>query len=229
MINRQTTHDLVSDRRDRLGMFFAARNVAVIGATENPSSVGRTVLWNLISSPFGGAVFPINPKRSSVLGIRAYPNIRSIPEAADLAVIVTPARVVPEVIRDCVAAGVRGAVVISAGFKEIGPEGADLERQVMEQGRRGKLRVIGPNCLGVMSPVTGLNATFAAGMARPGDVAFISQSGALCTAVFDWSLKEMIGFSAFVSTGSMLDVGWGDLIDHLGDDPRTRSIVIYME
>src|SRR5207249_1881626 len=183
----------------------------------------------LISSPFGGAVFPINPKRSSVLGIRAYPNIRSIPEAADLAVIVTPARVVPEVIRDCVAAGVRGAVVISAGFKEIGPEGADLERQVMEQARRGKLRVIGPNCLGVMSPVSGVNATFAAGIARPGDVAFISQSGALCTAILDWSLKEMIGFSAFVSTGSMLDVGWGDLIDHLGDDPRTRSIVIYME
>jgi acetyltransferase len=187
------------------------------------------VLWNLISSPFGGAVFPINPKRSSVLGIRAYPNIGSIPEPADLAVIVTPARVVPEVIADCVAAGVRGAVVISAGFKEIGPEGVELERRIMEQARRGKLRVIGPNCLGVMSPVTGLNATFAAGMARPGDVAFISQSGALCTAVLDWSLKEMIGFSAFVSTGSMLDVGWGDLIDHLGDDPRTRSIVIYME
>src|SRR6266568_1464469 len=206
MTNRQTTHDLVSDRRDRLGMFFAPKNVAVVGATENPSSVGRTVLWNLISSPFGGAVFPINPKRSSVLGIRAYPNIGSIPEAADLAVIVTPARVVPEVIRDCVAAGVRGAVVISAGFKDIGP-----------------------NCLGVMSPVSGLNATFAAGIARPGDVAFISQSGALCTAILDWSLKEMIGFSAFVSTGSMLDVGWGDLIDHLGDDPRTRSIVIYME
>jgi acetyltransferase len=106
MTNRPATHDLVSDRRDRLGMFFAPGNVAVIGATENPSSVGRTVLWNLISSPFGGAVFPINPKRSSVLGIRAYPNIGSIPEPADLAVIVTPARVVPEVIRDCVAAGV---------------------------------------------------------------------------------------------------------------------------
>jgi acetyltransferase len=229
MTSRQTTHDIVSDRRDRLGMFFAPRNVAVIGATENPASVGRTVLWNLISSPFGGAVFPINPKRSSVLGIRAYPNIGSIPEPADLAVIVTPALVVPEVIRDCVAAGVRGAVVISAGFKEIGPAGADLERQIMKEARRGKLRVIGPNCLGVMSPVTGLNATFAAGMARPGDVAFISQSGALCTAILDWSLKEMVGFSAFVSTGSMLDVGWGDLIDHLGDDPRTRSIVIYME
>jgi acetyltransferase len=229
MTNRQTTYDLVSDRRDRLGMFFAPKNVAVIGATDNPASVGRTVLRNLISSPFGGAVFPINPKHSSVLGIRAYPNIGSISEPADLAVIVTPARSVPEVICECVAAGVRGAVVIPAGFKEIGPEGADLERQIMEQARRGKLRVIGPNCLGVMSPVTGLNATFAGAMARPGDVAFISQSGALCTAVLDWSLKEMIGFSAFVSTGSMLDVGWGDLIDHLGDDPRTRSIVIYME
>jgi acetyltransferase len=229
MTDRKTTHDLVSDRRDGLGMFFAPKNVAVIGATDTPASVGRTVLWNLIGSPFGGAVFPVNPKRSSVLGIRAYPNIGSIPEPADLAVIVTPAHGVPEVIGECVAAGVRGAVVISAGFKEIGPEGADLERQIMEQARGGKLRVIGPNCLGVMSPVSGLNATFAAGIARPGDVAFISQSGALCTAVLDWSLKEMVGFSAFVSTGSMLDVGWGDLIDHFGDDPRTRSIVIYME
>jgi acetyltransferase len=229
MAIRRTTQDVVSDRRDRLGMFFAPKNVAVIGATETADSVGRTVLWNLIRNPFGGAVFPVNPKRSSVLGVRAYPNIGSVPERADLAVIVTPARSVPDVIRDCAAAGVRGAVVISAGFKEIGPEGAALEQRVLEEARAGKVRVIGPNCLGVMSPVSGLNATFAAGMARPGDVAFISQSGALCTAVLDWSLKEMVGFSAFVSTGSMLDVGWGDLIDHFGDDERTRSIVIYME
>src|SRR5437899_5189714 len=133
MINRQTTQDLVSGRRDGLGMFFAPRNVAVIGATEDPSSVGRTVLWNLISSPFGGAVFPVNPKRASVLGIRAYPNIGSIPERADLAVIVTSAGTVPEVIRDCVAAGVRGAVVISAGFKETGAKGIDLERRVVQE------------------------------------------------------------------------------------------------
>jgi acetyltransferase len=136
---------------------------------------------------------------------------------------------VPGVIGDCVAAGVRAAIIISAGFKEVGERGAELERQVLEQARRGRLRIVGPNCLGLMSPFTGLNATFAHDMARPGKVAFVSQSGALCTAILDWSLKEMVGFSAFVSVGSMLDVGWGDLIYYLGDDARTESIVLYME
>ncbi len=123
----------------------------------------------------------------------------------------------------------RGAIVISAGFKEIGPAGVELEREIMVEARRGNMRIIGPNCLGVMSPLTGLNATFAATVARPGNVGFISQSGALCTAILDWSLRAMVGFSAFLSLGSMLDVGWGDLIYYLGNDPRTRSIVIYME
>jgi acetyltransferase len=144
-------------------------------------------------------------------------------------VIVTPAPTVPDIIAECVEAGVKGAIVISAGFKEIGPEGVKLEEEILEHARRGKMRVIGPNCLGVMNPLTGLNATFATAAARPGNVAFISQSGALCTSVLDWSFKEHVGFSAFVSIGSMLDVGWGDLIYHLGDDPHTQSIVIYME
>ncbi|HEX9029849.1 MAG TPA: bifunctional acetate--CoA ligase family protein/GNAT family N-acetyltransferase, partial [Anaerolineales bacterium] len=205
------------------------KNVAVIGASETPGTVGRTVLWNLVSNPFGGAVFPVNPKRASVLGVKSYPTIKDVPEPVDLAVIVTPSKTVPGIIKDCVDTGVRGAIVISAGFKETGPEGADLERQIMEHARRGNMRIIGPNCLGVMSPISGLNATFASGMARPGSVGFISQSGALCTAVLDWSFKENVGFSAFVSVGSMLDVGWGDLIYYLGDDPRTESIVIYME
>ena len=126
-------------------------------------------------------------------------------------------------------AGVKGAIVISAGFKEIGPEGVELERRIMTEARRGNMRVFGPNCLGVMNPITGLNATFASAMANPGSVGFISQSGALCTAVLDWSFRENVGFSAFVSIGSMLDVDWGDLISYLGDDPRTKSIVIYME
>ena len=152
-----------------------------------------------------------------------------MPEPVDLAVVVTPAPTVPEVIGECVEAGVKGAIIISAGFKEIGPEGAELERQVLEQARRGRMRLIGPNCLGVMSPGLGLNATFAAQIARPGTVGFLSQSGALCTAILDWSLRVNVGFSAFVSIGSMLDVGWGDLIDYLGDDPETKCIVIYME
>lgn len=216
-------------KRQPLDAIFAPNNVAVIGATEKMGSVGRTILWNLISNPFGGTVFPVNPKRSNVLGIRAYPNIKDIPEPVDLAVIVTPAPSVPAIIGECVEIGVKGAIVISAGFKETGPQGIALEREILEKAREGNMRIIGPNCLGVMSPLSGLNATFAGAMVRPGNVGFISQSGALCTAVLDWSFTENVGFSAFVSIGSMLDVGWGDLIYYLGDDPRTHSIVIYME
>jgi acetyltransferase len=212
-----------------LDVFFSPKTVAVVGATENPGSVGRTLLWNLVTSPFGGTVYPVNPKRPSVLGVKAYASVSDLPEQVDLAVIVTPPPSIPGIIGECGENGVRGAVVISAGFKEIGPEGAALERQLLEAAQAADIRVIGPNCLGVMSPLSGLNATFATTVARPGSVGFISQSGALCTAVLDWSLKEMVGFSAFVSVGSMVDVGWGDLIYHLGNDPKTKSIVIYME
>jgi acetyltransferase len=216
-------------RNQPLDVFFSPKTVAVVGATENPGSVGRTLLWNLVTSPFGGTVYPVNPKRPSVLGVKAYPSVSAIPEPVDLAVIVTPPPSIPGVIRECGENGVRGAIVISAGFKEVGAEGAALERQLVEEARKANIRVIGPNCLGVMSPLSGMNATFATTIARPGSVGFISQSGALCTAVLDWSLKEMVGFSAFVSVGSMADVGWGDLIQYLGNDPKTRSIVIYME
>jgi acetyltransferase len=212
-----------------LDVFFRPKSVAVIGATETPGSVGRTLLWNLVTSPFGGTVYPVNPKRPSVLGVKAYQSISDIPGDVELAVIVTPPPSVPGLIKECGENGVTGAIVISAGFKEIGPEGAALEHQVLLEAQAAGIRVIGPNCLGVMSPLSGMNATFATAIARPGPVAFISQSGALCTAVLDWSLKEMVGFSAFVSVGSMVDVGWGDLIDYLGNDPKTKSIVIYME
>ena len=211
-----------------LDAIFAPKNVAVIGATENPGSVGRTIMWNLLTNPFGGTVFPVNPKRPSVMGVKSYPNIGAIPEPVDLAVIVTPAKTVPGIIQECVDVGIRGAIIISAGFKETGPEGAALEQEILKIAR-GKIRIIGPNCLGVMSPLNGLNATFAGAMARPGNVGFISQSGALLTSVLDWSFSENVGFSAFVSIGSMLDVNWGDLISYLGDDPNTTSIVIYME
>src|SRR3954451_11197686 len=218
-----------SHRNQPLDVFFSPKNVAVLGATENPGSVGRTLLWNIMTSPFGGTVYPVNPKRSSVLGMKAYPSVTAIPEEIDLAVIVTPPPSIPALIKECGENGVRGAIVISAGFKEVGPEGAVLEQRLLEEARAANIRVIGPNCLGVMSPLSGMNATFATTIARPGSVGFISPSGALCTAVLDWSLKEMVGFSAFISVGSMVDVGWGDLIYHLGNDPKTRSIVIYME
>ncbi|HET7340949.1 MAG TPA: bifunctional acetate--CoA ligase family protein/GNAT family N-acetyltransferase [Methylomirabilota bacterium] len=226
---REPAADVLHDERPALDAIFAPRSVAVIGATERPGSVGRMVVRNLVANPFGGVVFPVTPSRSSVLGIKAYRDIASVPERVDLAVVVTPAATVPGVIAECVAAGVKGAIVISAGFKEAGAEGIELERRVLEEARRGRMRLVGPNCLGVMTPHGGLNATFANAMAMPGRVAFVSQSGALCTAVLDWSLREHVGFSAFVSIGSMLDVDWGDLVLYFGDDPRTQSIVIYME
>ena len=222
-------HDVLRSEGHPLDAIFAPHSVAVIGATERQGSVGRAVIWSLVSSPFGGTVYPVSDKRTSVLGIKAYPRVDDIPETVDLAVIVTPAPTVPQVISECVEAGVRGVIVISAGFKEHGEPGRELERQILERMRGSGMRLIGPNCLGVMNPLSGLNATFAPNIARPGNVAFISQSGALCTAVLDWCQKEMVGFSAFVSIGSMLDVGWGDLIDYLGNDPRTHSIVMYME
>lgn len=222
-------HDIWKKQRHPLDCIFRPRSVAVIGASEREGSVGRTLLWNLIRSPFGGTVFPVNPQRHSVLGIKSYRDIASVPEIVDLVIIATPAASVPQVIRECVAVGVKGAIIISAGFKEIGEQGAALEQEVLAEARKGGMRIIGPNCLGLMNPLAGLNATFAGTSARSGNVAFISQSGALCTSILDWSLGENVGFSAFVSIGSMLDVGWGDLIEYLGDDPHTHSIVLYME
>lgn len=226
---RDRSQDVLRAEEHPLDAIFKPQSVAVVGATERQGSVGRTILWNLLSTPFGGTVYPINPNRGSVLGIKAYRSLAAVPEQVELAVIVTPADTVPAVIGECIETGVKGAIVISAGFKEHGEHGKDLERQILERMRGTRLRVIGPNCLGVMNPLSGLNATFAQTMARPGNVAFISQSGALCTAVLDWSQREMVGYSAFVSIGSMLDVDWGDLIDYLGNDPRTHSIVMYME
>jgi acetyltransferase len=222
-------HDVLGYERQQLDAIFRPETVAVIGATERPGSVGRTIMWNLVSSPFGGTVFPVNARRPSVLGIKAYTSISEVPARVELAVIVSPAPTVPGIIRECSEAGVEGAVIISAGFRETGPEGAELERQVLEEARRGKMRIVGPNCLGVMKPPTGLNATFAGSIARPGNVALLSQSGALLTAILDQSFMDNVRFSALVSVGSMMDVGWGDLIYYLGDDPDTKSIVIYME
>lgn len=201
----------------------------MIGATETPGSVGRTLLSNLVGSPFGGTIYPVNPKRKSVLGIRAYPTVSEIPDHVDLAVVATPASTVAGVIGECVDSKIGNAIILSAGFKEVGAAGLALEQGILERARVGGMRIIGPNCLGLMNPMTGLNATFAHGTARPGRIAFVSQSGALCTAILDWSFGEQVGFSAFVSIGSMIDVSWGDLIDYLGDDHSTEAILLYME
>ena len=199
--------------------------VALVGASEGAGSVGRTLAENL--QKFGRNFYPINPNRKTILGVKAIPRIADVRVPIDLAVIATPAATVPDIVSQCAKGGVAGAIVISAGFKESGAQGMKLEEEILA--RRGQMRIIGPNCLGVMIPAIGLNATYASRTAASGRVAFISQSGALCTAVLDWSLPAKVGFSAFFSIGSMLDVGWADLIDYLADDVMTRSILIYME
>ncbi len=216
-------------RAHPLDMFFKPRSVAVIGATEKEQSVGRRVFQNLVNHPFGGTVYPVNPNRRHVLGIRAVPDVSSLPEIPDLAVIITPAETVPGVLDQCGQLGVRGAIIISAGFNERGEPGRALERQIRELTRKHGIRVIGPNSLGIMNPVTGLNAAYAASMPYRGSVGFISQSGAISAAVLDWSLQTKTGFSAFVSFGSMVDVQWSDVIYYLGSDQATKSIVIYLE
>jgi len=215
--------------RHSLDAFFAPRAVAVIGASDKPHSVGRSVLWNLISSPFGGTVYAINPRRVNVLGIQAYKSIGALPEMVDLAMVLTPAATVPGIIQECIDAGVKGAIIISAGFRETGEAGRELEDQIRQEIQPEKIRVIGPNSLGLMNPVSGLNAAFASRIARKGTVGFISQSGALGAAILDWSLRVKVGFSAFVSFGSMVDVSWADLLFYLREDPNTKSIVLYMQ
>jgi acetyltransferase len=215
---------------ENLDKIFHPQRVAVIGASDNASSVGYTVLRNLIGSGFRGVVYPVNPKRESVQGVQAYSGISDLPNPPDLAVICTPATTAPGIIRECGEAGTRGIVLISAGFREIGEEGRKLEQKVLEEQRKFKgMRILGPNCLGIIVPSIHLNASFAASTPSKGHIGFISQSGALCTSVLDWANDEGIGFSYFVSVGNMLDVSMADLIDYFGSATDTRSIILYIE
>ncbi|MGR3951325.1 MAG: bifunctional acetate--CoA ligase family protein/GNAT family N-acetyltransferase [Chlamydia sp.] len=212
-----------------LDALFLPKTVAVIGAKEGIGTVGHTIMVNLLAGEFPGRVVGVNPKRNQVLGCACYPSILDIPFNIDLAIIVVPAQAVLEVMKECAQKRVKGVVIISAGFKEVGVDGLHLEQQILEIARIGQIRIIGPNCLGVMNPIYGLNASFAKGMPLKGSLAFISQSGAMCTAVLDWSYKTNVGFSSFVSIGSMVDVNWGDLIEYFGQDEETKAILIYME
>src|SRR5262245_16095253 len=214
--------------RHSLDPIFEPASVAVVGASATPGSVGSILVRNLLGNPFGGVVYPINPKRKAVHGVRCYPDLAALPETVDLAVIATPANTVPPLISECVTRGIPTAIIISAGFAEPGAQGRALEQQIREVAK-GKIRIIGPNCLGVIHPPSNLNASFAADMAPAGNVALLSQSGAICTSILDWARTAHVGFSTFVSVGSMLDVDFADLIDYFADDPQTRSIILYME
>ncbi len=212
-----------------LDKIFSPKSVAVIGASDEEGSVGYALMKNFTESGFAGHVFPVNLKKTEVLGLKAYQNVEQVPEPVDLAVIATPARTVPDVLEQCGKAGINGIIIISAGFKEIGPEGRALEEQITEIKKKYKMRIVGPNCLGVIRPMLHLNATFIDKMPKPGNIAFISQSGALGSAILDWAMHENIGFSNFISLGSMIDVDFGDLIDYFGTDPKTKSILMYIE
>ena len=202
----------------------------MIGVSSDPASVGGITLKNLVGGGFSGVVYPINPKREAVLGIPCFPDVKSLPKTPDLAVIMTAARSVPQLIRECGEARINGVIIMSAGFKESGEEGKKLEEQVKaEKAKYPDMRIIGPNCLGIIVPGLNMNVSFASGMPKVGHVAFISQSGALCTSVLDWAYEANIGFSYFVSIGNSMDVSFGDLIDYFGQDPTTKSIVLYVE
>ncbi|WP_417908579.1 GNAT family N-acetyltransferase [Candidatus Electronema sp. PJ] len=212
-----------------LNKLFEPKSVAVFGASDREGAVGNLVFRNMIEGGFKGEVFPINPKHEEVQGHKAYPDLKSIGQPVDLAVITTPAATVPSIIEACGKHGIRSAVIISAGFREVGPQGMKLEQAVLENARRYGLRFVGPNCLGLMRPDTGLNCTFNKGNASPGNIALVSQSGALCTAILDWAAANKIGFSAVVSTGISADIDFGDVLDYLVNDPKTKSILLYIE
>jgi len=205
------------------------RSVAVFGASDREDSVAGVIFRNLISSGFQGVVYPINPKRNEVMGHTCFAHAASLPETPELAIIATPAPTIPGILDDCGARGIRHAVVLSAGFREVGAAGAALEEQVLLTAKRHGIRFIGPNCLGIQRPAIGLNATFAQGTALPGDLALVSQSGAICTAMLDWAASNGIGFSSVISSGASADLDFGELLDYLAYDPATKGILMYIE
>jgi acetyltransferase len=214
---------------NRLNKIFYPKTIAVIGASNRVNTIGYALMHNLVGSNFNGIVFPVNLRESSIQGVKCYRYVRDIPEPVDLAIVATPAITVPEVIRECGEAKVGGALIISSGFKEVGEEGRRLSDITMDIARQYNLRILGPNCLGFINPSIGLNASFAGRMAKPGKIAFISQSGALCTAILERAKTQRMGFSHFVSIGDMIDIGFHDLIDYFGRSANTSSILIYME
>jgi acetyltransferase len=213
-----------------LDKIFKPQRIALVGVSPNPKSVTGRILANLIGGGFRGVVYPVSPSVEAVMGIPCFANVAALPKGPDLGIIGAPAAQVPGLVRECGEAGVRGLIIVSAGFRETGPDGLLLEQAVLTEARRfDGMRILGPNCLGIISPGLSLNASFAGSMPRPGQVAFVSQSGALCTSVLDWAAEEKLGFSHFISTGNMIDVDFGDLIDYLGEDEATKSILLYIE
>ncbi len=218
-----------SSERCMLDTFFNPQSVAIIGASRDPEKLGYAVLANLKGGGYPGRLYPINPKADEILGLKAYPSVLDVSDAVDLAVIVIPYRFVPAALEQCGQKGIPSVVVITAGFREAGREGLEREMELIEIAHKYKLRLIGPNCLGVIDTATPLNATFAIGMPPGGPIAFMSQSGALGTAVLDMAMAGRIGFSKFASLGNKADVSEIDLLEAWGDDPASQVVLIYVE
>ena len=212
-----------------LHRIFKPRHVAVVGASEKPGSIGNALMTNLIEGGFSGTLLPVNSKYKTLHGLPSSGSVSDLEAGVDLAIIATPIQTVPDIVRECVGKQVGGAVIISAGGKEIGPQGGAIEEKILKTAHEGGLRIVGPNCMGIICPGVNLNASFASEMPVAGNLAFVSQSGAICGAILDLAFKEYIGFSHFVSIGSMLDVDFGDMIDFLGNDASVNSILLYIE
>ncbi len=212
-----------------LSPLFSPQSVAVIGASNRIDSVGWVVFKNMLDSGYQGKLYAVNPNHPEIQGQRAYAGIEQIEEIVDLAVIITRAVTVPNIIDTCGKHGVRFALVLSAGFSETGPQGAALERAIVENARRYGMRLIGPNCLGILCPATGLNATFSKGGAKAGGLALISQSGGVCTAIMDWARPNDVGFSSIISLGAAAGMDFGEMLDYLASDPHTECILLYIE
>ena len=215
--------------RHILQKFFKPQAVAVVGASPKEGSIGYTLVNNLKRDGFQGDIYPINPKHGEILGLKAYPSVTAVGAAIDLAVIAVPILGVPAIMQECGQTKVPAAIIISAGGKEVGDEGQKVEAEIAAAAKAGDIRYLGPNCLGIICPHAHLNASFAARSAKPGGLALLSQSGAICSAILDWADTQNIGFSHFVSMGSMADIDFAEMIDYLGNDDRARSIIIYME
>jgi acetyltransferase len=212
-----------------LDKIFKPKSVAIVGASDEEGSVGYALVQNLTEHYFKGEVFLVNIHKKEILGRKAYAKLEDIPGQVDLAIIATPAKTVPGIIEDCGKSGIKGVIIVSAGFKEVGQEGRLLEEEIRRLRGKYDLRIIGPNCLGIIRPDIRLNATFLDKYPKSGKISFISQSGALGSAILDWATHENVGFNNFVSIGSMIDVDFGDLIDYFGTDPKTKSILMYIE
>ncbi|MEK7850343.1 MAG: CoA-binding protein, partial [Deltaproteobacteria bacterium] len=209
--------------------FFSPKSVAVVGASREEGKTGHSIISNIVKYGFPGKIYPVNPKASEIMCLKSYPNLTSIEAEVDLAVIVIPPKFALDTIDECVNKGIKSVVIISAGFKEVGGEGRRLEADVVARARGHGIRLLGPNCLGLIDTSSKLNASFAAGMPPKGKIAFFSQSGALCTAILDWAIGNNVGFSKFISLGNKADLSELELIEYLADDPETSVILGYLE